>query len=211
MAMPMGYTPGDAPEEKADSVQDYKITCMNFIEEISADYKAWVDYYKLPREEDSKRRREIDSVISRTNQWIAKVPQSIKGVDVVMNDGIQKMAEATAGRPFQIGVFISGTAGYTSAAPGKVDVRVRAAGRNGRKTSLGFHFQDNRFRIESTCEARMDEAVPDGKYEMMDIGLALHADEAKPGDVASFTITVCEMDNEIETDRRGLTTIVHFR
>ena len=211
MAMPMGYTPGDAPEEKADSVQNYKITCMNFIEEISADYKAWVDYYKLPSEEDSKRRREIDSAISRTNQWIARVPQSIKGVDVVMNDGIQKMAEATAGRPFQIGVFVNGAAGYTSAAPGKVGVRVRAAGRNGRKTTFGFHFQDSRFRIESTCGARMGEAVPGGEHEMMDVSLVLHADEAKPGDVASFTVTVCEMDGGTETDRRGLTTIVRFR
>ena len=211
MAMPMDYTPGDAPEERASSVQDYKITCMNFIEEISADYKAWVDYYKLPVEEDSKRRREIDSVISRTNRWIAKVPRSIKGVDVVMNDGIQKMAEATAGRPFQIGVFVNGRAGYTSAAPGVVDVRVRAAGRNGRGTTLGFHFQDSRFRIESTCGARMDEAVPGGEYGVMDLRLALHAEGAKPGDVASFTVTVCEMDDRTETDRRGLTTIVHFR
>lgn len=211
MAMPMGYTPGDAPEEKTDSVQDYKITCMSFIEEISADYKAWVDYYKLPKEEDSRRRREIDSVIPRTNRWIAKVAQSIKGVDVVMNDGIQKMAEATAGRPFQIGVFVNGKAGYTSAAPGRVDVRVRAAGRDGRKTSLGFHFQDNRFRIESTCGARMGEAIPEGEYGAMDIRLVLYAEEAKPGDVASFTVTVCEMDNGTETDRRGLTTIVHFR
>ncbi len=211
MAMPMDYTPGDAPEERANSVQDYKITCMSFIEEISADYKAWVDYYKLPGEEDSKRRREIDSVISRTNRWIAKVPRSIKGVDVVMNDGIQKMAEATAGRPFQIGVFVNGKAGYTSAAPGAVNVRVRAAGRNGRMTSLGFHFQDSRFRVESTCGARMDGAVPGGEYGAMDLMLALHAEGAKPGDVASFTVTVCEMDGGTETDRRGLTTIVHFR
>lgn len=211
MAMPMGYTPGDAPEEKTDSVQDYKITCMSFIEEISADYKAWVDYYNLPEEEDSKRRREIDLVISRTNRWIAKVAQSIKGVDVIMNDGIQKMAEATAGRPFQIGVFVNGTAGYTSAAPGTVDVRVRAAGRDGRKTYLGFHFQDNRFRIESTCGARMGESIPEDEYGMMDVRLVLYAEEAKPGDVASFTVTVCEMDNGTETDRRGLTTIVHFR
>ena len=118
MAMPMGYTPGDVREDKADSLQDYKITCMNFIREISDDYKAWVDYYKLPPEEDARRRDGIDAVIPRTNEWIAKVAQSIKAVDVVMNDGIQKMAEATAGRPFQIGVFVNGRAGYATAKPG---------------------------------------------------------------------------------------------
>ena len=210
MAMPMGYTPGDIQEEKADSLQDYKITCMNFIREISDDYKAWVDYYKLPPEEDARRRGEIDAVIPRTNEWIAKVAQSIKAVDVVMNDGIQKMAEATAGRPFQIGVFVNGRAGYTTAKPGVVDVRVRAAGRGGRTTKMGFHFQDNRFRIESTCGARIDGDVPADEYENMDVHLSLHAGEAAPGDVISFTVTVCEVEDGTETDRRGLSTILHI-
>lgn len=210
MAMPMGYTPGDVREDKADSLQDYKITCMNFIREISDDYKAWVDYYKLPPEEDARRRDGIDAVIPRTNEWIAKVAQSIKAVDVVMNDGIQKMAEATAGRPFQIGVFVNGRAGYATAKPGVVDVRVRATGRNGRSTRLGFHFQDNRFRVESTCGARVDEDVPVDEHENMDIRLSLHAEDAAPRDVISFTVTVCEVEDGTETDRRGLSTILHI-
>lgn len=210
MAMPMGYTPGDVREDKADSLQDYKITCMNFIREISDDYKAWVDYYKLPPEEDARRRDGIDAVIPRTNEWIAKVAQSIKAVDVVMNDGIQKMAEATAGRPFQIGVFVNGRAGYATAKPGVVDVRVRATGRNGRSTRLGFHFQDNRFRVESTCGARVDEDVPVDEHGNMDIRLSLHAEDAAPRDVISFTVTVCEVEDGTETDRRGLSTILHI-
>ena len=67
--------------------------------DISHDYLAWVDRYKLLEEEDKKRRTEISAIIERTNEWIAKVPQTFKAVDVVMNDGIQKMAEATAGKP----------------------------------------------------------------------------------------------------------------
>lgn len=210
MAMPMDYTPGDVYEEKADSLQDYKITCMNFIRDISDDYKAWVDYYKLPPEEDARRRGEIDAVIPRTNEWIAKVAQSIKAVDVVMNDGIQKMAEATAGRPFRIGVFVNGKAGYTTAKAGVADVRVRATGRNGRSTRLGFHFQDSRFRVESTCGARIDGDVPTGEYGDMDVRLSLHAEGAAPRDVVSFTVTVCEVENGTETDRRGLSTILHI-
>ena len=107
MAMPMDYDGlrGEDESERTDNVTDYKRTCIDFIEDISGSYLEWVDYYKLPEDEDKKRRREIASVIDRTNTWLAKVPQSIKAVDVVMNDGIQKMAEATAGKPFQIGVF----------------------------------------------------------------------------------------------------------
>ena len=110
MAMPMDYdslrTGADA--ERAPNVESYKITCIEFIKDISKDYHAWVDYYKLPQDEDKKRRDGIESTIERTNNWIAKVSQTIKAVDVVMNDGIQKMAESTAGKPFEIGVFVNG-------------------------------------------------------------------------------------------------------
>ena len=102
--MPMDYDSmrtGD-DSERTDNVTDYKRTCIDFIEDISGSYLEWVDYYKLPEDEDKKRRSDISAIIEKTNTWIAKVPTSIKAVDVVMNDGIQKMAESTAGKPFQI-------------------------------------------------------------------------------------------------------------
>ena len=196
---------------RTDNVNDYKVTCIDFIKDISNDYYAWVDYYKLPEEEDKRRRTGIKSTIERTNEWIAKVAQTIKAVDVVMNDGIQKMAEFTAGKPFQIGVFVNGKSSYTLAKPEVSDVNVKATGRKGRKTKLGFHFKSDRFRIESTCEAFLDEAnLPDQEFELMDIHLKLHAENAKQRDVISFTVTVCEMENDVELDRRGLTTVVHL-
>ena len=99
MALPMddSFVPYDENSERATNVDSYRITCIDFIKDISHDYLAWVDRYKLPEEEDKKRRSEIAAIIERTNDWIAKVPQTFKAVDVVMNDGIQKMAEATAG------------------------------------------------------------------------------------------------------------------
>jgi len=196
---------------RTDNVNDYKVTCIDFIKDISNDYYAWVDYYKLPEEEDKRRRTGIKATIERTNEWIAKVAQTIKAVDVVMNDGIQKMAESTAGKPFQIGVFVNGKSSYTLAKPEVIDVNVKATGRKGRKTKLGFHFKSDRFRIESTCEAFLDEAnLPDQEFELMDIHLKLHAENAKQRDVISFTVTVCEMENDVELDRRGLTTVVHL-
>lgn len=201
----------DEASLRTDNVNDYKVTCIDFIKDISNDYYAWVDYYKLPEEEDKRRRTGIKSTIERTNEWIAKVAQTIKAVDVVMNDGIQKMAEFTAGKPFQIGVFVNGKSSYTLAKPEVIDVNVKATGRKGRKTKLGFHFKSDRFRIESTCEAFLDEAnLPDQEFELMDIHLKLHAENAKQRDVISFTITVCEMENDVELDRRGLTTVVHL-
>lgn len=213
MALPMDYDGlrTDDASERTDNVDDYKRTCMDFIEDISHDYEAWVDYYKLPEDEDKKRRDGIHATITRTNQWIAKVAQSIKAVDVVMNDGIQKMAESTAGKPFPIGVFVNGKSSYTEAKPGIIDVIVKANGRENRKTKLGFHFKDNRFRIESTCDAYLDESnLPAEEFDLMDIHLKIHAENAKQRDVVSFTVTVIETENGAEFDRRGLTTIVHL-
>jgi hypothetical protein len=201
----------DDGSERTDNVNDYKITCMDFIKEISHDYEAWVDYYKLPEDEDKTRRNGIWSTIERTNEWIAKVAQTIKAVDVVMNDGIQKMAESTAGKPLEFGVFVNGKSSYTMAKPGIIDVNVKSSGRQGRKTKLGFHFKDDRFRIESTCKAFLDETdLPSNAFDLMDIHLKLHAENAKQRDVISFTVTVSEMDNDVEFERRGLTTIVHI-
>jgi len=211
--MPLDYDGmrTDDASERTDNVDEYRRTCMDFIEDISHNYEEWVDYYKLPEDEDKRRRSEIHATITRTNEWIAKVAQSIKAVDVVMNDGIQKMAESTAGKPLEIGVFINHKSSYTETKPGIIDVVVKASGRKGRKTKLGFHFKNDRFRIESTCGAYFDEAdLPTEELEMMDIHLKLHAENAKQRDVISFTVTVSEVENDVEFDRRGLTTIVHL-
>jgi len=213
MAMPMDYDGmrTDDASLRTDNVDDYRRTCIDFIEDISHDYEAWVDYYKLPEDEDKRRRAGIRATITRTNEWIAKVPQSIKAIDVVMNDGIQKMAESTAGKPFEIGVFVNQKSSYTETKPGIIDVNVKAVGREGRKIKLGFHFKDDRFRIESTCGAYLDESnLPTSEFEMLDLNLKLHAENAKPRDVVSFTVTVSEVENGVEIDRRGHSTIVHL-
>jgi len=213
MALPIDFDNlrSDESSERASSLEDYKVTCMEFIKDISSDYLEWVDYYKLPPEEDKKRRTEIAAIIQRTNDWIAKVAQSIKGVDVVMNDGVQKMAETTAGKPFQIGVFINNKSEYTVANPGIIDVNLKAAGRNGRKTKLGFHHKEQRFRIETTGKLSFDESnLPSEEFDLMDIHLKLNASECKQRDVVSFTVIVSEMENGLEMDRRGASTIIHI-
>ena len=212
MALPMNndFVPYDDSSERANSVEDYKVTCIEFIKDISGSYLEWVDYYKLPEDEDKKRRSEISGIIEKTNNWIAKVAQTIKAVDVVMNDGIQKMAESTAGKPFQIGIFINKKSGYTSTKPGIVDVNIKASGRDSNKTKIGIHSKDQRFRIESTGKAFFDETnIPEQEYDLMDINLKLNLVDCKQRDVISFTVIVSEMKNDVEFDRRGATTIVH--
>ena len=213
MALPADgdFVPYDENSERAANVDSYRITCIDFIKDISQDYLAWVDRYKLPEEEDKKRRAEIATIIERTNEWIAKVPHTFKAVDVVMNDGIQKMAEATAGKPFQIGVFVDKKSGYTLAKPGVIDVNVKAAGRENNKTKLGSHAKEQRFRIESTGKAFFDETnIPEEESDLLDINLKLNVEECKQRDVISFTVIVSEMQNGMEYDRRGVSTVIHI-
>lgn len=213
MAMPMDYDGlrSDDSSERASSADDYKVTCIRFIEDISKDYLAWVDYYKLPPDEDKKRRDRIASVIERTNEWIAKIAQTIKGIDVVMNDGIQKMAESTAGQPFQLGVFVNKQSGYTSSKPGIIDINIKAVGRNGRKTKIIEHYKGQQFRVESTTRAFIDETkIPQEEFDMMDVHLLLDATAAQQRDLISFTISVAEMENGVEMDKRGVSTIIHI-
>jgi hypothetical protein len=213
MAMPMDYDGmrSDDSSERANSVDDYKVTCIRFIEDISHDYLAWVDYYKLPPDEDKKRRDRIAAVIERTNEWIAKVSQTIKGVDVAMNDGIQKMAESTAGQPFQIGVFVNKQSGYTQSKPGMIDINVKASGRNGKKTRIIEHYKGQIFRIESTAKVFIDETtLPQGDFDLMDVHLSLDATQAQQRDLISFTVTVAEMADGYESDKRGVSTIIHI-
>ena len=213
MALPIddGFVPYDENSERATNVDSYRITCIDFIKDISHDYLAWVDRYKLPEEEDKKRRSEIAAIIDRTNEWIAKVPQTFKAVDVVMNDGIQKMAEATAGKPIQIGVFVDKKSGYTLAKTGVIDVNVKAAGREKNKTKIGLHAKEQRFRIESTGKAFFDESnISEEEYDLLDINLKLNAIECKQRDVISFTVIISEMKDGMEIDRRGVSTVIHI-
>ena len=217
MAMPMDYDSmrtGDE-SERTDNVTDYKRTCIDFIEDISGSYLEWIDFYsnrnEIDKNEDKKRRNEISAIIEKTNTWLAKVPTSIKAVDVVMNDGIQKMAEATAGKPFQIGVFINQKSEYTMAKPGIIDVHVKSIGRDGRKTKLGFHHQSQRFRIEATGKAFFDETtLPENEFDSLDVHLKLDASRCVQRDVISFTVIISEMKGGVEYDRRGLSTVVHI-
>ena len=218
MAMPMNndeMDPDEGGAERTSNVTDYKRTCIDFIEDISGSYLEWVDYYsknkQIDEDEDKKRRTEISAIVEKTNTWLAKVPMTIKAVDVIMNDGIQKMAESTAGKPFQIGVFINKISEYTMAKPGIIDIHVKASGRDERKTKLGSHSKDERFRIESTGKVFFDEEdIPENEFDTMDIHLKLNAKKCVQRDVISFTVIVSEMKDGNEYDRRGLSTIIHI-
>jgi uncharacterized protein YeeX (DUF496 family) len=60
----------DSSSERATSIEDYQNTCMEFIIDISRDYKDWVERYQLSNNEIIKRKKSIDSVVKTSNEWI---------------------------------------------------------------------------------------------------------------------------------------------
>jgi hypothetical protein len=83
--------------QRTGSVEDYQKICAEFIADISMVYKDWVDTYQLTEEETKSRKRTIDNIVRTTMERIYRYCDSIKKIDIVMNDGINKMAENTAG------------------------------------------------------------------------------------------------------------------
>jgi len=74
MALPMDgdFVPDDENSERAPNVDSYRITCIDFIKDISQDYIAWVDRYELPEEEDKKRRTEIAALLNEPTNGLPK-------------------------------------------------------------------------------------------------------------------------------------------
>ena len=60
-------------------------------------------------------------------------------------------------------------------------------------------------------QAFFDESnIPDQEYDLLDINLKLNAEECKQRDVISFTVIVSEIQNGMEYDRRGVSTVIHI-
>ena len=123
----------DAGSERATSIEDYQNTCTEFIIDISKDYKDWVDRYQLGEQETARRKGVIENIVKTTNDWINRFGTTIKKIDIIMNDGVNKMAENTAGYPFGFEALVLGKSRYTTHPIGDVRINVKAMPRPGRR------------------------------------------------------------------------------
>ena len=55
-----------------------------------------------------------------------------------------------------------------------------------------------------------ETSIPEDESDLLDINLKLNAEECKQRDVISFTVIVSEMQNGMEYDRRGVSTVIHI-
>src|SRR5687768_4412001 len=140
----------DSGSERATSIEDYQNTCTEFIIDISRDYMDWVDHYQLGDQETTKRKAVISGIVKTTNDWIVKYGNTIKKVDIAMNDGVNKMAESTAGYPFKYDIFVNRMSRYATHPVGEIRMNVKATPRPGRLARIGNYQKDQLLLVSAS-------------------------------------------------------------
>jgi hypothetical protein len=199
----------DSSSERATSIEDYQYTCTEFITDISRDYKDWVDRYQLSNEESSKRKESIDNVVTTTNNWIRNFCNTIKKVDIVMNDGINKMAENTAGYPFHFEVSVNSVKRYSKHSQGTVALRINAIPQEGRLVRLGKYSKNELFLISSSSPVShtvSEESM--NTVDILDDYITLDASSCEKGSIVSITIIVEEVRDDFVSESRGYSTVI---
>jgi len=199
----------DNGSRHAGSVEDYQNTCAEFIVDISKDYKDWVDRYQLSEEETLSRKAAIGNIVQTTNEWIYRYSDTIKKIDIVMNDGINKMAENTAGYPFNFLVSVNNMRRYTMESVGQVKLNVKATPRYGRLARIGNYQKDQLLLISSSSPVNFNFSNESLKgADILDDYLVIDASHCQRNDLISVTVIVEEMDQDYPSERRGYSTLI---
>ncbi|HKU83853.1 MAG TPA: hypothetical protein VJP58_07410 [Candidatus Nitrosocosmicus sp.] len=202
----------DTDSERATSIEDYQNTCTGFIQDISKDYQDWVERYQLSKDEQDQRNNEIDDIVSKTNNWIFEFGNSIKKIDIIMNDGINKMAETTAGYPFQIDVSSSNQKRYIIHEKKPIKLNLRSFPRQQRQVRLCNYDKENVFLLSSSnkIEVNYSDTSFDSS-DLLDEFIVINPNQPYDEEVISITIKVEELENEVVRESRGYTTLLITR
>jgi hypothetical protein len=199
----------DSGSERATSIEDYQNTCTEFITDISQDYMDWIERYQLGEEETARRKATINHIVKTTNDWIVEYGTTIKKVDIVMNDGVNKMAENTAGYPFQFDVLVNKMRRFTIHPIGEVRVNIKATPRSGRLARIGNYQKDQLLLINSSSAIEFSISKESMKAaDVLDDYIIIDANHCHRHDLISLTAVVEEVEGEYVTESRGYTTII---
>ena len=199
----------DTGSDRATSIEDYQNTCAEFITDISKDYKDWVDRYQLPEAENKSRKTTIDNIVKTTNDWIFRYADTIKKVDIIMNDGVSKMAENTAGYPFKFEVFVNNMTRYTIHPVGEVKVNVRATPREGRLVRIGNYQKNQLLLINSSSSVNFSVSLESlNGIDILNDYVVIDAKNCQTYDLISTTIIVEESNGNSVTESRGYTNLI---
>ena len=202
----------DTDSERATSIEDYQNTCAGFIQDISKDYKDWVERYQLSKDEQDQRNNEIDDIVRKTNNWIFEFGNTIKKIDIIMNDGINKMAETTSGYPFQIDVSSSNQKRYIIHEKKPIKLNLRSFPRQQRQVRLCNYDKENVFLLSSSNKIEVNYSDTSfDPSDLLDEFIVISPNQPYDEEVISITIKVEELENEVVKESRGYTTLLITR
>ena len=201
----------DRDSERATSREDYQNTCTEFIQDLSKDYLDWVERYQLPKNEQDQRNKEIDDIVRKTNDWIFGFGNTIRKIDIIMNDGINKMAETTAGYPFQIDVSSSNQKRYIIHEKKSIKLNLRSFPRQKRQVRICNYDKDNVFLLSSSnkIDVKYSKTSFDPS-DLLDEFIVINSNQSDD-EVISITIKVEELENDVVKESRGYTTLLITR
>ena len=199
----------DNDSERATSIEDYQNTCTNFISDLCKDYKDWIVRYKLSKNEENFRIAKIDEIVKLTNEFIFKFGDTIKKIDIIMNDGINKMAENTAGYPFKFDIFVNDNSRYVIHDKRFIKISLQAYPREGRQIRLCNYDKSQIFLINSNNPIDFNyTSTSFESSDLLDDFILIKPKKFDSLDVISITIKAEEVENNISVDSRGYTTLI---
>ncbi len=192
-----------------EGIKNYQNTCSEFIKDLSVDYLAWVDRYNLNEEETKRRKEKINEIVMKSSNIIFKFGDTIKKIDIIMNDGINKMAEQTAGYPFYFSIIVNNLQRYTYNPIGNIRLNIKSIPNNGNRVRLGNYDKNNIILINSSSTVNF--SVNKSSLESADIlddYIIIDGKNCLKNDIISTTVIVEEVKDGFVSEKRGLSTLV---
>ena len=146
-----------------------------------------------------------------TSDWIFKYGLNIKKVDIIMNDGINKMAEFTAGYPFDYEITVGSGRRFIKKPQlqKKISMTVRAVPRQERTIRIGNYQKGQVFLISSEKEVGYTASNESFKgADVLQDVIVLETTLCNIGDLVSITVVVEEIQDSYVTEKRGYTTLI---
>ena len=185
-----------------ENISNYQNTCSEFIKDLSLDYQNWVDRYNLTPEEMKMRKQKINDTVIKSSHIIDKFGDTIKKIDIIMNDGISKMAEYTAGYPFQFSILVNNLTRYTyNPAGGEIRLNIKAIPNYGKGVRIGSYDKSNLILLNSSSSVNYSFNKSSlESADILDDYIIIDAKNCLNNDIISATVIVEEIKDNIVFD-----------
>lgn len=192
-----------------ENINNYQNTCSEFIKDLSLDYLNWVDRYNLTPEEMKMRKQKINDTVIKSSHIIDKFGDTIKKIDIIMNDGISKMAEYTAGYPFQFSILVNNLTRYTYNPGEKIRLNIKAIPNYGKGVRIGSYDKSNLILLNSSSSVNYSFNKSSlESADILDDYIIIDAKNCLNNDIISVTVIVEEIKDNIVFEKRGFSTLI---